>query len=103
MTVFNLIDTNARRKAGHALTIAERINSVTQSIKDAGIRRKAIRELEALSDAQLDDIGIPRYAIREFIEAKYTKLAEQSDSTKSVGEENRCYEPRVVREAEFVT
>lgn len=103
MTVFNLIDTNARRQAGHALTVTERINSVIQSIKDAGIRRKAIRELEALSDSQLDDIGIPRYAIREMVEAKSKKMAEQSESTKSAGEENRYYEPCVIRKAEFVT
>ncbi len=103
MTVFNLIDTDARRKAGHALTITERINSVIQSINDAGIRRKAICELEALSDAQLDDIGIPRYAIREMVEAKSKNVAEQSDSTKSAGEENRRYEPCLVSKAEFVT
>lgn len=103
MTVFNLTDTNVRRKAAHARTIAERIDSLVQSIKDAGIRRRAIRELEALSDAQLDDIGIPRYAIRELVEDKYNELAESSDSTKSASEENRCYETRIVRKAEFVT
>ena len=103
MTVFNLIDTNARSKAGHVLTIAGRIDSVIQSIKAAGIRRHAIRELEALSDAQLDDIGIPRYAIRQLVAANFKKSAGQSDSTKSARKENRYYEPRVVRKAEFVT
>ena len=103
MTVFNLIDTNARSKAGHVLKNAGRIDSVIQSIKDAGIRRHAIRELEALSDEQLDDIGIPRYAIRELVAAKFKKSAGQSDLAKLARKEIRYYEPRVVRKAEFVT
>lgn len=78
MTVYNLIDTNARRVVGRALALAERIDEGIQSIKDAGIRRKAIRELQALSDAQLDDIGIPRYAIREFVHASFSKTTDKS-------------------------
>lgn len=103
MTVFNLIDTNARNVDGSALTIAERIDNVVQSIKDSGIRRKAIRELESLSDAQLEDIGIPRYAIREFVHAGFAKTADTSETAKTISSQDRYYKPVVATKAEFVT
>ena len=103
MTVYNLIDTNARRIVGRALAVAERIDDVIQSIKDSGIRRKAIRELESLSDAQLDDIGIPRYAIQEFVNASFTNSADTSEKANTVRSQDRYYKPVAVTKAEFVT
>ncbi len=85
MTVYNLVDTNSRRVVDRALAIAERIDIMLQSIKDARTRRKAIHELEMLSDAQLIDIGIPRYAIRDFVEATFSENAKPQSSHNANG------------------
>ncbi|MDE0308493.1 MAG: DUF1127 domain-containing protein [Acidiferrobacterales bacterium] len=99
MTVFNLIATDAHRNAGHALIEPGRINSVIQLIKSAGIRRQAIRDLQSLSDAQLDDIGIPRYAIRDVVNGNCKKTADSSDLMRTRGQGTLSYGPYVAGKA----
>ena len=103
MTLYNLIDTNAPRVIGGALAVAERIDGLVQSIKDAGIRRRALRELEALSDKQLDDIGIPRYAIRQVVEAKFLETTKAAHAAKAARRQERQHDCVVVGTTEFVT
>ena len=102
MTVYNLIDTSSRRIVGHALSIAERVDAVVLSIRNAAIRRNSIRELEALNDAQLFDIGIPRYAIPDAVDACIRNRVDSSGANLEKQRQQIC-DPTLVPEAEFVT
>ena len=46
---------------------------VLRMVRDWLARRRAIRELEALDDRLLRDIGISRYEIREFVRDAYAR------------------------------
>ena len=70
MTNYSVIDIRPFRKARRYISIGSSIGKVLSMINNAMIRARAVRELQVLSDAQLEDIGIPRYAIRDVVNKK---------------------------------
>ena len=65
----NIINIRPYRRAQPYITIGNRIGGIALTIKRMRLGRKTVRELEQLSDHQLEDIGIPRAAIREVAKA----------------------------------
>ncbi len=63
MENLNVIDIRPLAKARRYASVSH----LLAMTKVAMLRRSTIRELQVLSDAQLEDIGIPRYAIRDVV------------------------------------
>ncbi len=66
------IDIRPYRRAKRYITVGNVIGEFLMKFKQANVRRHTIRELQGLTDAQLEDIGIPRYDIRRVVNAKLT-------------------------------
>ena len=79
MTIHNLIDIRPFRRARRYVSIGGSIGRFMLAFKVARIRNKAIRELERLSDAQLNDIGVPRYAIRDAVEGQMNGMVRTTE------------------------
>ena len=75
MTIHNLTDIHPFRRTRRYVSIGSTIGRFMLAFKIARIRRKAIRELESLSDVQLADIGVPRYSIRDVVESQMNETA----------------------------
>ena len=84
MTIHNLTDSRPFRRIRRYVSIGSTIGRFMLAFKVARIRRKAIRELENLSDAQLVDIGIPRYSIRDAVEGKINGMARRTEPSDTV-------------------
>ena len=69
MKIYKLHKSHPVRRESIRKTIEEKVNRLFEKGKIALIRRSAIRELSRLRDAQLEDIGVPRYAIRDVVNA----------------------------------
>ena len=79
----NTIDIRPYRRAQRYIKFGSMISRVWLAYKDSVTRKKAIRTLESLSDAQLYDIGIPRHSIKDVIEANLDRAT------------NRVVEPKI--------
>lgn len=66
----NSIDIRPFQRANRYISVGKTMGKVLLKIKEARIRHQTIRELQSLTDAQLEDIGIPRYEIRRAVLAK---------------------------------
>ena len=84
MTIHNLIDIRPFRRARRYVSIGSTIGRFMLAFKVARIHRKAIRELESLSDAQLDDIGVPRYSIRDTVESQINGMVRRTEPSDTV-------------------
>ena len=84
----NTVDIRPYRRANQYVLVGSALGRLAMKIKLAMVRRQAIRELSALSDAQLNDIGIPRYAIREAVESNLAHLPYES-SVESITPKDR--------------
>ena len=67
MTMNNLVDIHPFQRARRLVSIGSSIGNLLLMIDVARTRRATIRELQSLNDAQLEDIGIPRWAIRDVV------------------------------------
>ncbi len=72
------IDIRPYRRARKYIQIGSAIGRFLTRLNDYRIRRRTIRELQRLTDAQLEDIGIPRYEIRRVVDAKLTRKSAES-------------------------
>ncbi len=96
MTIHNLIDIRPFRRARRYVSIGSTIGRFMLAFKVTRIRRKAIRELESLSDAQLVDIGVPRYSIRDIVESQINAL------TRRTGPSDTVRKPEYLQESETI-
>ncbi len=71
----NAIDIRPYQRGRKYVNIGNSIGNVLLKIRESSIRRQTIRELQDLTDAQLEDIGIPRYNIRRAVNAKVAQSA----------------------------
>ena len=71
----NTIDIRPYQRAKKYIIIGNAIGRILVKLNEARIRRQTIRELQGLTDAQLEDIGIPRYEIRRAVNAKLIRSA----------------------------
>ena len=69
----NTIDIRPYRRANQYIKIGSMISRVWLAYKNSVTRRKAIRTLESLNDAQLYDIGIPRHSIKDVINSNLNR------------------------------
>ena len=74
---YNMIDIRPHRRAKRTTEYGSAVGRVWFAYKKAVVRKKSIRALESLSDAQLYDIGIPRYAIKDVIDANLKGVASE--------------------------
>ncbi len=86
----NTIDIRPYQRAKKYIMIGSAIGRILARINEARIRRQTIRELQGLTDAQLEDIGIPRYAIRRAVNARLIRNAntEQGRDTRPQSQSN---------------
>ncbi len=80
MTQHNLVDIRPFQRAQTYISWGNAIGKFLMKYKVYRMRKQAVRELESLNDAQLYDIGIPRYMIRETVAAQITAPAQQTVS-----------------------
>ena len=66
----NAIDIRPYQRAKRYIMVGNAIGRILMRLNEARIRRQTIRELQVLTDAQLEDIGIPRYEIRRAVNAR---------------------------------
>lgn len=80
----NTIDIRPYQRAKKYIIIGNVIGRFLMRINEARIRRQTIRELHELTDAQLEDIGIPRYEIRRAVNTRLIRSAntEQGSETR---------------------
>ncbi len=71
----NAIDIRPYQRAKRYVMAGSAIAAFLLKLKEARVRRQTIRELQGLTDAQLNDIGIPRYDIRRVVNAKLAQKA----------------------------
>ena len=62
--------------------VGNAIGRILMRLNEARIRRQTIRELQVLTDAQLEDIGIPRYEIRRAVNARLIRSANTEQGRK---------------------
>ena len=86
----NTIDIRPYQRAKKYIMIGNAIGRILTKINEARIRRQTIRELQGLTDAQLEDIGIPRYTIRHAVNARLIRSAntEQGRDTRLQSKSN---------------
>ena len=77
MTTLNskTIDIRPYRRARQYTSIGNAIGMLVLKVQKANMKRQAIRQLQSLTDAQLEDIGIPRYNIRRAVAGKMANTA----------------------------
>ena len=80
----NTINFRPYRRAHQYFKFGRMISGVWYAYKNSVTRRKAIRTLDRLSDAQLYEIGIPRHSIKYVIYVNLiratNKVVEQTNS-----------------------
>ena len=64
------------------------MGNILLKIKEARMRRQTILELQSLTDAQLEDIGVPRYDIRR---AVYSAMQRTHNSESAIGAQRPVY------------
>ena len=86
----NTIDIRPYQRAKKYIIIGNSIGRILAKVNEARIRRQTIRELQGLTDAQLEDIGIPRYDIRRAVNARLIRSAntEQGGDTRPQSQSN---------------
>ena len=62
--------------------VGNAIGRILMRLNEARIRRQTIRELQVLTDAQLEDIGIPRYEIRRAVNVRLIRTANTEQGRK---------------------
>ena len=88
----NTIDIRPYQEGRKYVNVGNTIGKVFMQMQDWNIRRQTIRELNELTDAQLEDIGIPRYDIRRAVSAKIAQR-----SAVASGKSKLAQQPSVVR------
>ncbi len=75
MTTLNskTIDIRPYRRARKYISIGNAIGKLVLKLKQVNMQRQAIRQLQTLTDAQLEDIGVPRHNIRQAVTGKKTE------------------------------